>query len=465
MFTDFGVQTRGSGANPNQQTSSNKMVSFQPQEKMFKKFASKINVDEFKLTENSSEDKLRVKDKKDRATAEQVMDPRTRMILFKLMNRGFITQINGCISTGKEANVYHATGKDDEQLALKIYKTSILVFKDRDKYVTGEFRFRHGYCKHNPRKMVKTWAEKEMRNLSRLHTAGLPSPLPVLLRSHVLLMTFIGKAGWPAPRLKEVELSESKARELYRDTVILIRRMFHDCKLVHADLSEFNMLYYEGKVYVIDVSQSVEHDHPHALEFLRKDCTNINAFFQKNGVCTMTLKELFDFVVDPTINQENIEDYLDRMAELAAERNAKGGVTAEEMVKEEVFKKTYIPQRLDEVKFYERDINQVKAGEKKELIYSTITGIKSDLSGTQQVPEILENCPPQSDNSSDSSSEDSDSEKKNPKFVSCARPRDESPNSKKERKKAVKAEKSENRKTKVKKHVKKRREKVHSTKK
>ena len=26
-------------------------------------------------------------------------------------------------------------------IALKIYKTSILVFKDRDKYVTGEFRY------------------------------------------------------------------------------------------------------------------------------------------------------------------------------------------------------------------------------------------------------------------------------------------------------------------------------------
>jgi len=305
---DHGVQAHsGSRANPNQQTASNKVISFQPQEKLFKKYSSKINVDQFKLSDSSNEDRLRVRDKKDRATAEQVMDPRTRMILFKLMNRGFITQINGCISTGKEANVYHATGKDDTQLALKIYKTSILVFKDRDKYVTGEFRFRHGYCKHNPRKMVKTWAEKEMRNLSRLHAAGMPCPLPVLLRSHVLLMTFIGNAGWPAPRLKEVELSESKARELYRDTIILIRRMFHDCRLVHADLSEFNMLYYEGKVYVIDVSQSVEHDHPHALEFLRKDCTNINFFFRKNGVSTMTLKELFDFVVDPTINQENIE--------------------------------------------------------------------------------------------------------------------------------------------------------------
>lgn len=86
------------------------------------------------------DDRVRLRDKQDRATAEQVMDPRTRMILFKLMNRGFISQINGCISTGKEANVYHATGKEDCHFALKIYKTSILVFKDRDKYVTGEFR-------------------------------------------------------------------------------------------------------------------------------------------------------------------------------------------------------------------------------------------------------------------------------------------------------------------------------------
>jgi RIO kinase 1 len=78
-----------------------------------------------------------------------------------------ITEINGCISTGKEANVYHAVGKEKEQLAVKVYKTSILVFKDRDRYVTGEFRFRRGYAKHNPRKMVRLWAEKEYRNLTR----------------------------------------------------------------------------------------------------------------------------------------------------------------------------------------------------------------------------------------------------------------------------------------------------------
>ena len=95
----------------------------------------------------------------------------------------------------------------EQEMAIKIYKTSILVFKDRDRYVTGEFRFRRGYNKKNPRKMVKVWAEKEMRNLIRIRSAGVRCPTPLFLRQHVLGMTFIGKKGWPAPRLKDAQLT------------------------------------------------------------------------------------------------------------------------------------------------------------------------------------------------------------------------------------------------------------------
>ena len=111
--------------------------------------------------------RFKVVDKSDRATVEQVLDPRTRMILFKMLSQSYLYEINGCISTGKEANVYHGKTETGEERAIKVYKTSILVFKDRDRYVSGEFRFRHGYSKHNPRQMVKIWAEKEMRNLKR----------------------------------------------------------------------------------------------------------------------------------------------------------------------------------------------------------------------------------------------------------------------------------------------------------
>lgn len=52
-----------------------------------------------------------------------------------MLNRGLFREINGCVSTGKEANVYHATGPEGQgDMAIKVYKTSILVFKDRDRW-------------------------------------------------------------------------------------------------------------------------------------------------------------------------------------------------------------------------------------------------------------------------------------------------------------------------------------------
>lgn len=361
-FQDSDDPTNTSKVKSNSQSPSNKLSTYQPTEKLFKKYVHKINVDSYdpmdrtnKFMDNNDRKvdsgRIRTKDKHDRATAEQVMDPRTRMILFKLLNRGVINEINGCISTGKEANVYHATSKDGQDYAIKIYKTSILVFKDRDKYVSGEFRFRNGYCKSNPRKMVRTWAEKEMRNLVRMFNAKLNVPEPIILRSHVLVMTFLGDEGWPAPKLKDVEISQSTARSLYRDCIIMMWKMFNICKLVHADLSEYNLLYHKGNVVVIDVSQSVEHDHPYAFEFLRKDCTNISDFFRKNGVATLTVKELFDFITDSAITETNLEECLEKLSDKASERNFEE-MTAQEQIEEEAFKKIYIPKRLTEVRIY-----------------------------------------------------------------------------------------------------------------
>lgn len=310
------------------------------------------------------------------------------MILFKMLSRDIISEINGCVSTGKEANVYYASSKDCN-CALKIYKTSILVFKDRDKYVSGEFRFRHGYSRHNPRKMVRLWAEKEMRNLSRLHSNGVLCPRPILLRSHVLLMEFIGSGGWPSPKLKDAHLTEGKARELYLECILIMRKMYTKCRLVHADLSEYNILFHEGHLCVIDVSQSVEHDHPQALEFLRKDCSNITNFFRKHGVCVMTNKELFDFITDVTINEANMEEYLEKAQERAC-LNPIHEISAEDAIADAVFQKVFIPRTLDEVVKYEEDYERTREGEVVDAVYQTITGMKSDLTGPRSQPQLLQ---------------------------------------------------------------------------
>ncbi|GAX85066.1 hypothetical protein CEUSTIGMA_g12486.t1 [Chlamydomonas eustigma] len=332
------------------------------------------------------------KDKMDRATVEQAIDPRTRMVLFKMLNRGLFSEINGCVSTGKEANVYHAGAADGSEMAIKIYKTSILVFKDRDRYVSGDYRFRNGYCRSNPRKMVQMWAEKEMRNLARLRQAGINAPQPLQLRLHILVMEFIGDDGVAAPRLRDAGLPPDRMRSVYTEMVLIVRTLYQTCRLVHADLSEYNILYHKGELYIIDVSQSVDLDHPKALDFLREDCKHVNDFFKRNGVAVLTVRELFDFAVDPNINESNIDAALERLMAVASSRPI-GSLADEEQLADRVFAQAFIPRCLDEVTHYERDQQRVQAagtGNVEGIYYQTITGLKDDLSGACMVPHLLQ---------------------------------------------------------------------------
>ncbi|XP_059622467.1 serine/threonine-protein kinase RIO1 [Phlebotomus argentipes] len=468
LYEDRGMVKQSSGMNT--QRAPTRLSSFQPSQSVMSKYSSRIHVGAFqgaahevkkaldKSDRRVDAERTKLKDKKDRATIDKVLDDRTRMVLFKLFRQDKVTKIAGNIKEGKEANVYLALSSAyaHEALAIKIFKTSILDFKDRHKYIAEEFRFRHGYARRNPRKMVRLWAEKEKRNLERMAKVGLPVPAPLEIRENVLVMEFIGENFEAAPRLAQVTPSVSKAREFYYDLVNHMWDMYNLCRLVHADLSEYNLLVHRDKLVIIDVSQSVEHDHPNALEFLRRDCREITKFFRKHGVAVMTVQELFHFITDATITQANKHAYLQQMLETIAERNL-DDLPDEEKVQEEVFQSVFIPKRLDEVVHFERDIRQARAGAGDQLIYKTITGLSSTLE-VKQVPDILQRDSGEEDSSS--FSDDHDDYDDGGKFQSSARPRDESPDSKKARKKAVKDAKAEKRKTKVPKHVKKRKEKI-----
>ncbi|GAV56566.1 RIO1 domain-containing protein [Cephalotus follicularis] len=424
--------------------------------------------------------KTKTTEKADRATVEQAIDPRTRMVLFKMLNRGVFNDINGCISTGKEANVYHATKSDGQELAIKVYKTSILVFKDRDRYVQGDYRFRYGYCKHNPRKMVKTWAEKEMRNLMRIRAAGIRCPAPLLLRLHVLVMEFIGKSGWAAPRLKDAALSLDKLREGYVEMIIAMRTLYQKCKLVHGDLSEYNILYFEGHLHIIDVSQAVDLDHPHALDFLREDCVHVSDFFKKHGVAVMTIRELFDFIVDPSIADDGVDSYLEEVQQKIL---ARGDISAEDEIADSVFVQSYIPKTLDHVKNVEEDVIRLTSGQDTgNMYYKTITGLKEALCKVQSTPaekaqqkqdanavgkfpgnptDKSTNPGSGSESETEEDEEDlSELEERDSSFEKDGNATVEKKAARKENKKKVKEEKREARKNKVPKAVKKRKKKL-----
>merc|ERR1712223_124432 len=178
----------------------------------------------------------------------------------------------------------------------------------------------------------------------------------------------------------------------------------------------------------------------------------------------LTVKELFDFVVDLNIDENNEEAALEKLNEKASLRT-EDERSAQEIVEAEVFKKIFIPRQLMDVNFPERAISNVNKDD-TEPVYKSVTGVQLQ----QKTNETLElfSDKDEDDKSqikSDFDSSTSSNEDDNSKFKDSHRPRNESPNSRKERKKALKAETAEKRKSKVKKHVKKRKEKVSSTKK
>lgn len=397
-------------------------------------------------------------EKSDRATTEQVLDPRTRMMMLQMLNRNIVSEINGVISTGKEANVYHAVtiptdeegenGGKELNRAIKVYKTSILVFKDRDKYVTGEHRFRHGYNKSSNRAMVKVWAEKEFRNLRRLHAAGIPCPEPVYLKAHVLVMSFLGNSkGWPAPRLRDVTFTEEeeqagKWRHVYVELLGHMRRMYQVCKLVHADLSEYNLLYWKGKLIVIDVSQSVEPDHPRSLEFLRMDVKNVSDFFRRKGVETLSERKVFGFVSKPdgAVEEEGMKIAIEKLFEEGEDEEATE-------VDNEVFRQQYIPQNLEQVYDIERDGERREKGEG--LVYEGLLAGEKKKEGDEDEEAGEDGSDSEGDSSSGEGSHQ-DWETGPPRGK-----RFEDKDAKKEHKKAVKEAKRESRKEKMPKHIKK----------
>jgi RIO kinase 1 len=99
----------------------------------------------------------------------------------------------------------------------------------------------------------------------------------------------------------------------------------------------------------------------------------------------MTVKELFDFVTDPTVSEANMDDYLSRMMEITATRSAT--LDGTDKAEDEIFKKSFIPYTMNDVVDYERDFRRVKQGEN--LIYTTLHGLKDDLSNPRLVPELL----------------------------------------------------------------------------
>ena len=92
--------------------------------------------------------------------------------------------------------------------------------------------------------------------------------------------------GVPAPPLHSVRLTPPQARQAFEALLEDLQRLL-SCNLVHADLSPFNILYWEDRPRIIDLPQAVDpRFNPQAYELLGRDVQNVVRYFEKYGLRT-----------------------------------------------------------------------------------------------------------------------------------------------------------------------------------
>jgi RIO kinase 1 len=240
-----------------------------------------------------SEFRKRIKNTEQFKVEASVFDDATYGALYKLVQDGHIAAFGGPLSTGKEANVYTALGGEQAgeilgdshgerpEVAVKVYRINASDFKDMREYLQGDPRFEG--LGHQKKDVVLAWVRKEFANLKRAKKAGLRVPEPIAVERNVLVMEYLGTEEGRAKRLSEVHIENPEtAYEVVREYMC---RLFN-AGLVHGDLSEYNIIFYEGQLVIIDLGQAVTIHHPNYDEFLQRDCENVANFFARQGVDT-----------------------------------------------------------------------------------------------------------------------------------------------------------------------------------
>ncbi|MFX1380047.1 MAG: serine protein kinase RIO [Promethearchaeota archaeon] len=245
----------------------------------------KIDIKRIKKTDQS----------KKRAAIESVFDERTVFSLNRLLVNGPLDRVEGIISAGKEANIYLGYDLQGNEVAIKIYKIDSNTSKWMRNYIIGDPRFNN--IPRNISKIIFLWASKEFKNLKRAYKVGLSVPKPILIKDNILIMEYIGFESIPAPVLKDIKTPKEPIN-LMNELLTFIKKLYQDAKLVHGDLSEFNILYHNQKPVIIDISQAVSIHHPKAEVFLVRDIKNIFKYFERLGIDTPDPEDFYYKVIN-----------------------------------------------------------------------------------------------------------------------------------------------------------------------
>jgi RIO kinase 1 len=224
-------------------------------------------------------DEFNFNDYLDLKTEGLVFDKRTLDNVYTLFKQFNIKFVDYPISSGKESLVFKVQGQK-KAMVMKIFKTSTLRFQKISNYIDGDPRF--AKQRKSRGSLVYIWARKEFANLRECKSQGIKVPDPIAVVNNIILMSYIGDKRSPAKKLKDMPHEDMSY--YFKFAMASYKIMVEKAKIIHADLSEYNILCYRKKAFLIDMGQAVSIKHPLAREFFERDMYNMKNFAGRNRI-------------------------------------------------------------------------------------------------------------------------------------------------------------------------------------
>lgn len=224
--------------------------------------------------------------------AEQ--DP-VQAALEHFFTEGMITEVLHLVKSGKEATVYccrahPSTGA--ELLAAKVYRSrNHRGFKNDAIYQEGRL-IRDGHVRRAVQNKSRfgreaqfgMWIDYEFAALTALSKVSADIPKPVARSGSAILMEYLGDRHGPAPALQNVELARNEVLPIFESLMRNIELWLAN-NYIHADLSAYNVLYWQNQVRIIDFPQAIDpRFNPNALDLLTRDIDNICRYIARYGL-------------------------------------------------------------------------------------------------------------------------------------------------------------------------------------
>lgn len=129
-----------------------------------------------------------------------------------------------------------------------------------------------------------SWIEHEFQTLKLMHEAGVDVPMPLERGDNAILMEYIGGEDTPAPTLNSVRLDPGEAKQLFERVLVNVEKMLAQNR-VHADLSAYNILYWDSRITLIDFPQAIDpNENRSAFLIFARDIRRICEYFNRQGV-------------------------------------------------------------------------------------------------------------------------------------------------------------------------------------